>query len=418
MTKAFRILLVIWVILRGFLLYTSWTGDSDPERKLQVLKYFSQDDIDKGREYSRNGFFSKIIYGYSVMFILLWLVLSGYASSIWTKVLDMTSGGFWLSSAIFLLLFFIFMQAISFPFQYYLSHVCESGMGFSNMSAFAWLARYFKSVAVSCVFQVTGTIFLLWLIKYFDRFWPLVLPVGSILFSIMTIIVFPVLVTPLFYTQRPLEDGSLKTKILKIADNAGISVEDVYQIDESRYSKHTNAYFTGIMGRKRIVLYDTLIKNHTEDEASLIFAHEAGHWIHDHMRIGLTVGFFGALAASIMIWLLFPHIQSAGAFRLNALWSAGNVPFYLVAFTVANLLFAPIEAQISQHFERQADAAALELTGFVQTFVDAKIRLAKDNRSELLPHPFRVFWLYSHPPIIARILSAENFREDREKNSR
>ena len=69
-----------------------------------------------------------------------------------------------------------------------------------------------------------------------------------------------------------------------------------------------------------------------------------------------------------------------------------------------------MDAQVSQYFERQADQASLELTGLAQTFIDAEVRLARDNRAFLLPHPFRVFWLFSHPPSIERIAVAEAFR--------
>ncbi|HNV68655.1 MAG TPA: M48 family metalloprotease, partial [Candidatus Ozemobacteraceae bacterium] len=173
--------------------------------------------------------------------------------------------------------------------------------------------------------------------------------------------------------------------------------------------KHTNAYFTGLGSKKRIVLYDTLIKSHTVDEAALIFAHEVGHWKHDHMRIGFTLAFLGTLLGCLVAWWGFPWLQQEPALHLREIWHPVNLPFFLVVVTVSTLLFAPFEAQISQHFERQADRASLELTGLKQVFIDAEVRLARDNHAELLPHPLRVFWLYSHPPAIDRIRMAEEY---------
>lgn len=188
-----------------------------------------------------------------------------------------------------------------------------------------------------------------------------------------------------------------------------MKVDEVYVIDESRYSRHTNAYFTGVGSHRRIVLYDNLIKSHTPEEAALIFAHEAGHWKHSHVAWGLSLGALGMLAIALLYSVLFPVLAQVDWFGLKNVASASNLPFLLILVMFLQLFTAPIESQISQFMEKQADQVALELTGLRDVFISAQVRLSRDNRSDLLPSPLRVFWLYSHPPAIERIRMAEEF---------
>jgi STE24 endopeptidase len=217
-----------------------------------------------------------------------------------------------------------------------------------------------------------------------------------------------VLITPLFYEQKPLEEGALRNKILQIAQKAGMKTDKIFVVNESKYSKHTNAYFTGIGPYRRIVLYDNLINSHTLDEAALIFAHEAGHWKHNHVAKGIASGVFSIFLICLLLKYIFPSLQQVDWFGLKQLASAANLPFFLVAMILFQLFTAPVESQISQFMERQADRAALKLTGLKDVYISAEKKLALDNKTDLLPSSFRVFWLYSHPPTVERIEIALN----------
>lgn len=408
MLRLFWTMLIVWALLRGGLLFLGWQGNPDPAARSRVLVHFTEEDITRGREYARNGFAVRVVSQYWQVGLLLLGIFSGFFAGLHQHCDSLAGGGFWLGNILFLLAFYALYSLISLPVTWYLGYVCEHRMGFSTMTPDQWLWRWAKGFAVGTAVQVAGVMLALWVIRTFPRAWPVGLPAATTLFGAALTVLFPVLVTPLFYEQKPLAEGALRERILGIAGRAGVPVEDIYEIDESRYSKHTNAYFTGLFSRKRIVLYDTLIKSHTVDEAALIFAHEVGHWQHDHMTKGIALGFLGGLVGAFALWWVFPWLAAEPAFRLQPLWSAANVPFLLVLTIAGNLLLAPIEAQISQHFERQADRASLDLTGLASTFIAAEVRLARDNRGDLLPHPWRVFWLYSHPPAIDRIAMAES----------
>lgn len=406
-------LVIAWALVRAILLGFAWYGDPDPGRRDIVLRHFTPDDIARGREYIRNGFAARVAYGYVQLFILLLLWRSGIMRTLETRLETAMPGNFWLSGALLVLAVLVAERLCMMPFDYYLGHVCERQMGFSEMTAAQWAWRYGKGCLVGWTIQTVGILTAFAVLRWCGSWWPVLLPVATTGYGIAVTLLMPYVITPLFYVQKPLAEGALRERIMQIAGQAGVPVDDIYEIDESTYSKHTNAYFTGLFGRKRIVLYDTLIKSHTVDEAALIFAHEAGHWKHDHVRIGITLGFVGGLAGALALWWLYPMLLADPAMKLAAIWRPSNLPFFLVVATVLGLLTAPVEAQISQHFERQADWASLELTGLGKVYVDAEARLARDNRSELLPHPWRVFWLYSHPPAIDRIAMAERFERER-----
>lgn len=410
MVRCFLLIVVAWVVLRGTLLSLAWTGDPNPQTRTRVLRFFTEDDLRKGREYTRQGLWAKTLSPFVRAAILLTLMFTGWAASGFDRLQTMTNGGFWTASCLAVLALLSLLQLVSAPFDYVLGFVGESRMGYSNLTATQWWLLYGKQVLVSRSLEMAGILLIFWALRTFDRAWPLLIPVVTTGFGIAVTLLYPLLITPLFYEQKPLADGPLKQQILKIAAQAKIPVAGIYEIDESRYSNHTNAYFTGMFSRKRIVLYDTLVKSHTVEEASLIFAHEVGHWQHDHVLIGMALGFVGVLAACLLLWFGYPLLLATRPFHLHELANAANLPFFLLVLMMGELFLAPVQAQISQYFECQADQASLELTGLKQTFIDAEVRLARDNRSELLPHPLRVFWLYSHPPAIERIQRGLDFR--------
>ena len=186
----------------------------------------------------------------------------------------------------------------------------ESAAGFSNVNLLGWFGLYFKSAALNVLLPGAFLVSIVAIIHYFPNKWPLVLPLIAAVIVAVSILLMPVLITPLFYNETTLEKGELRDKIFAILEKANLDVKEIYVVDESRYSKHTNAFFTGFGRYKRIVLYDNLIKSHTPDEAVLIFAHEAGHWKHNHMAWGLLCGLIGAVAASYFVyWILSHQVQ-------------------------------------------------------------------------------------------------------------
>ncbi len=184
---------------------------------------------------------------------------------------------------------------------------------------------------------------------------------------------------------------------------AGLKVSRVLQVDASRRSRHSNAYFTGIGRVKRIVLFDTLLEQMADDEVLAILAHELGHWKKGHLAKRL---------------LRTELLMLAGCWGAHALLAAGVLPgmlglatasFYaqlLILFFVAGILlfpFSPLTAWLSRRHEWQADRYAAGLTGDPQALASALVKLSRENLSNLHPHPWHSAWHDSHPPVAARV---------------
>ncbi|NLF95233.1 MAG: M48 family metallopeptidase [Candidatus Riflebacteria bacterium] len=408
--KLFWLLVIAWCILRIVLMSSQFLGNADPALRESVLQYFSEADISAGREYAMYGFWFRAVYGFLLIGALIAMLRYGFFESLWLRSGAVAGPGLLRQDLHFILTSLLLIQLMSLPSSIYLGYWREAESGFANIGFAGWLLRYFKSVLLGLGLQTVAILILLAVIRWFPQKWPILVPGVMGAFSLAVTLLAPVLITPLFYNQTLLEDGKFKADILGMAEQAGMEVDEVYVIDESRYSKHTNAYFTGVGRHRRIVLYDNLIKSHTPDEAALIFAHEAGHWKYSHVAWGLSIGVLAMLVIALTYRAVFPILAEVSWFGLKDIAGASGLPFLMVLFMLLQLFVAPVESQISQFMERQADRVALELTGLRDVFISAQVRLSRDNRSDLLPSPLRVFWLYSHPPAIERIRMAEEFK--------
>jgi STE24 endopeptidase len=185
------------------------------------------------------------------------------------------------------LLFFAILVLIpgaaGLPFDLYHTFVLEKKYGFSTITWRLWLTDMAKSIIISAIIMaiiisaVMGFVILLPLIWWFWGW------VFFTIFQIMLLWLYPVLIAPLFNRFEPVQDEVLKGKITTLLANAGLQARGIYQVDEGKRSRHTNAYFAGIGRAKRIVLFDTLLSSHTHDEIVSILAHEIGHWMGKHI---------------------------------------------------------------------------------------------------------------------------------------
>jgi STE24 endopeptidase len=223
------------------------------------------------------------------------------------------------------------------------------------------------------------------------------------MFTIFMMFLSPYVIEPLFNKFEPVTEEGLEDDIKEMMARAGLQVGKVMQMDASKRSKHSNAYFTGIGKVKRIVLYDTLLKQMTHGEIVAILAHEIGHWKKGHIRKRLLLAEAGALAGS---WVVFKALSWQG---LPGLLGYGNLSLagrLMILGFIASLVmfpFSPISAWLSRRDEYEADRFAVELTGEPDSLASALIKLSAENLSNLHPHPLYASFYYSHPPIVTRI---------------
>ncbi len=220
-------------------------------------------------------------------------------------------------------------------------------------------------------------------------------------------LVAPIWLVPLFYRLTPLPEGDLKTRLLALADRVGVAVTGVWVVDQSRKSRTANAAVTGLGRTRRILLFDTLLREFSTDEIEAVLAHELAHQIHGDIRRGLLVR--GALTL-VTFWLADGALR-LGAERLGVAGPAdvAGLPILGLTLLAVSLLILPLANGWSRHVERQADRFALSTSSDSGGFIGAMERLATLNLAEREPPALEEFFLYSHPSIGRRIAYARQF---------
>jgi len=224
---------------------------------------------------------------------------------------------------------------------------------------------------------------------------------------------YPVVIAPWFNTFEPIGDATLEHRIRHLLGKAGLCIKGVFQMDAGRRTRHTNAYFTGLGRTKRIVLFDTLLKSHPNEEILAILSHEAGHWKQGHLVKQLVLLAAVSLAglfilAQLLEWpLLYRAFGFHDPVAFVGLFLAG------IVMSQVGYFCGPLASAVSRRFERQADDAATQLSGSTMPLRQALRKLALDNLTNLNPHPLYVWFHYSHPPIVERIERLERMERDR-----
>jgi len=289
------------------------------------------------------------------------------------------------------------------PFDLYSTFVIEDRYGFNTRTIRLWFSDWIKGMAISYLLGGIVISLLLALVNYFKDTWWFFAWIGISVFELLILWLYPVLIAPLFNKFEPIANRELETKIGTLMAKAGLAVKGVFQMDAGKRSKHTNAYFTGLGRTKRIVLFDTLLASHSDDEILSVLAHETGHWMKKHtikqlilLEVLSLIGLF--IVAKLLDWQL---IYQTFGFQARI----DYIGLFLVPVVLSPLgyFLRPIGSALSRRYERQADDVAVKLMETTRPMKDALIRLSADNLANLVPHPLYSWFNYSHPPPVQRI---------------
>ncbi|PTT15924.1 peptidase M48 [Acidovorax sp. HMWF029] len=307
---------------------------------------------------------------------------------------------------------------IDLPLSLYQTFVIEERFGFNKMTWRLWLADAIKGLLVGALIGLPIAALILWLMGAAGPLWWLWAWCFWMGFNLLLMVIYPTFIAPLFNKFQPLEDESLKTRVTALMQRCGFSAKGLFVMDGSRRSAHANAYFTGFGAAKRVVFYDTLLKQLAPGEVEAVLAHELGHFKHRHIiqrivvMFGLSLAGFALLGwLSTQVWFytglgVRPNISldpSVAAAPNDAL---ALLLFMLVA-PVFTFFISPLFSQQSRRHEFQADAYAVAQASGTD-LASALLKLYEDNASTLTPDPVYVKFYYSHPPATERLARMHN----------
>lgn len=314
--------------------------------------------------------------------------------------------------AIFIALYTVVDYLVSLPLAYYAGFVRQHAYDLSNQTFGKWLGDSLKGLGVGLI----GSILFLWipylLVKKSPRRWWLYTGLAGIPFIVVSLLIAPIWIDPMFNDFGPMKDKSLEAEILATAERAGIEGSRVFEVDKSIDTNAVNAYVTGFGDTKRIVLWDTIINKLDRDQLLYVMGHEMGHYALDHVIEGIT---FYSLLILLTLYLIY---RSAGwcvrrwgeRFGFSELHDFASLPLAVLLIGIYGFLLLPLALGYSRYLEHEADRFGLELAQDNHAAAGAFARLQEENLSNPRPGLLYKIWRASHPPLGERIDFCNDYR--------
>ena len=337
---------------------------------------------------------------FNLIVILAMIMLGGFA------FIDDMAREFSSNMVFIALLFFgiigLVSDIINIPFSYYDNFVIEKKYGFNTMTIRTFITDHFKSWFIALIVGIPVLGLITWFYymagsKFWLYAWGLITA-----FSVFINLFYSELIVPLFNNQVPLQDGPLRTLIEEFAGKTGFRLRNIYIIDGSKRSTKANAYFSGFGPKKRIVLYDTLQQELSDEEIVAVLAHEIGHYRKKHVLQTIAV----SVAVTGLMLFLFSLVVNNPL--LSEALGSGKSSFHL-GLIVFGILYSPLSLIIGLGVNFFSRMNEFEADNFVKKYYNPEIlatalkKLSVKNLSNMMPHPAYVFFHYSHPPLLKRL---------------
>jgi STE24 endopeptidase len=400
MTLVLILILVISMLLE---LWLSWLNSRTWEETLPagLQGIYDTDSYRKAQRYEREKRRLSRFTGIAATVIMIVMILSGSFALLdrWTQTV---SGDMVVQSLLFFGVLAIVSDILTMPVSLYRNFVIEENFGFNRLTTRTWVADKLKGYLFGALiggsmlamfvlfYQLTGNSF--WWITW------IVISVVSLFFAMF----YTTLILPFYNKLSPLPAGNLREALISYCSKVKFPVKDVFVMDGSKRSNKANAFFSGLGPSRKIVLFDTLLKSHSDEELVAVVAHEVGHYKKKHVFITIALSF---LQTGIMLFLLSRFIGNP---ELSAVLGATR-PSFALGLLAFMMLYSPVSVitglllnAFSRKHEYEADAFARE-TFAARPLGDALRKLSRDQLSNLHPHPFYVKVYYSHPTLLQRL---------------
>jgi len=338
--------------------------------------------------------------GVATLLLLVWTLGGG---------VDWLSGA-WVASGLspllagtgLLLSAFLIMGVLEMPFDVYRTFVIEERFGFNRTTPRLFIADAVKQTVLLIALGAPIILLVLWLMAHAGALWWLTVWIVWMAFSLLLAWAYPALIAPWFNKFVPLDEGALKTRIEALLERNGFTSQGIFVVDGSKRSGHGNAYFTGLGSNKRIVFFDTLLRQLDGEEIEAVLAHEVGHFKRKHITKRIALMALVSLAGlGLLGWLIAAPWFYAGLGVTQPSLAAALLLFLLVV-PIFTVFVQPLLSALSRKHEFEADEFAARQAD-AGKLVEALVKLYRENANTLTPDPLYSAFHDSHPPAPVRI---------------
>ncbi len=364
---------------------------------------FAAEEISRARDYHRPLYLA-LFADWALQLAVLVLIAFGPPDDwLW----EATGGPWWARTFELTVLVLIVSALVRLPLSAWRGWVWERRWGFSTQSYGAWLGDVAKGLSLGAVLAGLGLTALVWSARIWPTWWPVPAALGAALLALLLSLLAPLLFERLFNRFEPLADEELARDLRGLSEQAGVPVRTTLVADASRRTTKHNAYVSGLGPTRRLVIYDTLLRDSPVPELRGVVAHELGHRRYGHVARGTALAMLGAAAAVFALRVVFAWdglVEAAGS---DGPGDPRIVPLALLVLFVLGIGTLPFETWLSRSWERAADRFAIELTRDPETMQRMHRRLALANLSDLDPPRPVYLLLFTHPTPPERIAAAK-----------
>ncbi len=326
--------------------------------------------------------------------------LSGIIASLYSKETFFLS--FVNPELLIIIIFFLILSILEIPITLYKIFVIEERYGFNKMS----LNLFFRDLLISLILSIfiISILFLSFLFLYsnYEKSWWVLMWIVFLLFNIILLYVYPTIISPLFNKFKKIADKDILGAIDNLTEKVDFNIKNVYVMDGSKRSKHSNAYFTGFHKNKRIVFFDTLLESLSINEITSVLAHEIGHYKEKHILKSIMINMILSLFIFFMMFKLSNFDIFFMAVGVNTITPSTIILTFSLLFPVIGFFITPLLTSFSRKNEYEADNFAKKYTN-KNDLISALTKLYKENLTILKPSPLYAAFYYTHPTVFERI---------------
>ncbi len=360
----------------------------------------------KAKEYSSLKYTVAILDTVYLFALLLLFMGFGFSKALAGQLSRLT-GNYWVILPLYLFAISILYYVLSFPLNFYSSYILEHKFSLSKQKIADWMKDQVKAGIIGYIISIILLVSFYLILMRFQYSWWWVVSLVWIFFSLILARLTPVVIIPLFFKYKKIEDDVLRHRIMNLADKMKVKILDVFEIDFSKKTLKANAAFVGSGKTRRVILADTLKDKYSDDEIEVILAHEFAHYKLKHL---LKLIVINSLATILALYFIFKTSAFVlGLFGLSSLLDIAALPVIIMYLVIFGIIMQPFQNYVSRCLERNADKMALSVTGLKDAFISMMEKLSAQNLADPDPHPVIKFFFFDHPPVNERVNVAKAF---------